>query len=42
MFSANERGTKDLVFNGECWENSNKDRLAFLSDWKCFSICCIW
>ena len=30
--SANKRGSKDLVFYGEGWENYDKDGLTFLSN----------
>ena len=27
-----KRGSKDLVFDGDGWKDSNKDRLTFLGD----------
>ena len=37
-----ERGSKDLVFYSEGWENSNVYGFAFFffGHWECFSICC--
>ena len=37
--STDERGSKDLVFNGKGWKDSNEKRLTFQSDKERFSIC---
>ena len=43
--STSERGSNDLVFYSEGWENSDEYGFAsfflfFLGNWECFSICC--
>ena len=37
--STRERGSKDLVFNGKGWKDSDEERLTFQGDKECFSIC---
>ena len=37
--SACKRGSKDLVFNGKGWKDSDEKRLTFQDDKECFSIC---